>query len=58
MAAEDEVNRLLRDVAERDFWGEVQITFRAGKPTLVKLTETKRLDGGTANGKSKLHDRR
>ncbi|HET7675835.1 MAG TPA: hypothetical protein VFL54_09965 [Gammaproteobacteria bacterium] len=58
MAAEDQVNRLLKDVAERRFWGDVQITFRDGKPTLVRLTETKRLDGGTADGKASIRSRR
>jgi hypothetical protein len=38
------IDAALRQAGDPKFWGEVTITFRAGKPALIKTTQTTQLD--------------
>ena len=38
------IDAVLREAQDPKFWGDVTITFRAGKPTLVKTSKTTQLD--------------
>lgn len=39
----DEIARTLRDLTERNFWGNVQIDFQHGQPVLIRVSETRKL---------------
>lgn len=53
----DEVTkRLLRELNLSDlmrtrFWGSVEIVFQDGRPTTIRKTETKKLDGSNPHEK-------
>ena len=45
MAPQDikDLEKALKDASAPNFWGEVSITFREGKPFIVKVTRTTQL---------------
>ena len=49
----DVIASQMQELSDDEFWGELTIVYRAGKPTLIKKNETIRLDGGTANDSTK-----
>lgn len=52
----NEVTQALRDAARRRMWGEVQIVYRDGRPTLIRVIETHILNGRTESEGKELRD--
>ena len=39
-----EIEKALQDASAPNFWGEVNVTFREGKPFIVKITKTQQIE--------------
>lgn len=40
----EEIIQALKDAHERRFWGMLQVDFQRGVPTLLRISETKKLE--------------
>ena len=39
-----EIDKALREASAPGFWGSIEISYKAGKPSYVKLTKTTQLE--------------
>jgi hypothetical protein len=45
----DEVIAALQDAVKKRFWGQIQIDFQRGEPTVLRVSETRKLSTAQEN---------